>query len=147
MLRSSCHLEQSGPVSVLERQMVALWLGSTTPSSWSWASVVHVVCSCCWLGCRSRGDGSRVGCLSLLHAKSLPMESHLESLVRSLLSLFVCRYALMSSSHLLASLPCFRYPFCLVDIAGLQMEVSFVQRPVWYLAIIIACFQFVSCSV
>ena len=40
----SCHLEQSGPVSVLERKMVALWLGSTTPPSWSWASFSRARC-------------------------------------------------------------------------------------------------------
>ena len=40
----------------------------------------------------------------------------------------------------LSSLPCFRYSFCLVDIAGFQSEISFVQRPSLCLTII-ACFQ------
>ena len=96
------------------------------PSSWSWASVVYVVCSCV--------VGWGVGCLS-----------QVVSLGRSLLSLLVlvgCRYALMSSSHLLAGLPCFRYPFCLVDIAGFQLEISCVQFPSWCLASILACFQY-----
>ena len=36
----------------------------------------------------------------------------------------------MSSSHLLAGLPCFRYNFCLVDIAGVHLEMSLVQPAV-----------------
>ena len=31
--------------------------------------------------------------------------------------------------------------FCLVDIAGLQLETSLVQRSSWCLAIILGCFQ------
>ena len=95
-----------------------------------------------------------VGCLTLLFKKPLPMESHFEPscamasqvvpLVRSLLSrliLFGCCYALILSSHVLAGIPCFGCPFCLLDIAGFQLEISFVQRPSWCLAIILACFQ------
>ena len=64
------------------------------------------------------------------------------SLVRSLLSqrtLVSCKYELMSSSHLLAGLPCFRCPFRYV--AQFQLAMSFAQRHAWCLAVIRACFQ------
>ena len=41
----------------------------------------------------------------------------------------------------MASLPCFRYPFCMVDTVGLQLETSLVQRPSWGVAPILACLQ------
>ena len=50
----------------------------------------------------------------------------------------------VSSSHLLAALPCFRYPFCLVDTAGFNLEMRFVMRP--SLAIILARFQYILLS-
>ena len=34
-------------------------------SSWSWIVLVSVVCSCCWMGGRSRGDGDRGSCCLL----------------------------------------------------------------------------------
>ena len=82
------------------------------PSSWSWAFVVCVVCSCVvGLAMSWRmGVVGRVGCLSLLFTKSLSIESHFEpsgavvsqvvSLVTSLFSLLIlfgCRYVLMSA--------------------------------------------------
>ena len=110
------------------------------PSSWSWASVVCVVCSFLvgWVVVvvvvRVTG---RVGCWSLLFVKSLSTEPHFKpacpvvsqvvSLVRSLSSLWVVvgrRYALRSSSHLLAGFPCYRYPLRSGDIAGFQLEIS-----------------------
>ena len=94
----------------------------------------------------------RVGRSSLLLTESLSMKSLFEppcaivsqvvSIVRSFLSLLIlvdCKYALMTSSHFLAGLPCFLYLFCLVDIAGFQLEMSIVQRSSWCLAIIFAC--------
>ena len=48
---------------------------------------------------------------------------------------------LKSSSHFLAGLPYFRYPFCFVDIAGIQYETGLVQRSSWRVAIIFACLQ------
>ena len=116
---------------------------------------------CCWFGCRCRGDAKSWVVLveSAAHTKSLSIEFHFEpscavvsqvaSFVRSLLSLNTlvgCIYDLMSSSHLLAGLPCFPYPFCLVHIAAFQLNMSFVQRPSWCLAIILACFQFLLLS-
>ena len=81
------------------------------------------------------------------HVKpSTAVVSLVVSFVSSLLSLLALvgsRYALKSSSHLLISLPCSRYPVCVVDVAGFQLEMSFVQRPSWCLAIIRACFQYV----
>ena len=97
-------------------------------SFWLCALVVYVVCSCLvgwavivvviWVV-------GRAGCLSLVLMKLLSTASHFElssavvgqvmSLVRSLLSLLVlsgCKWMLKSSSHLLAALPCFQYPFC-----------------------------------
>ena len=38
---------------------------------------------------------------------------------------------LRSSSHLLASLACSGCPFCLVDVAGFQLETSLAQRSSW----------------
>ena len=81
-----------------------------------------------------------IGCLSLLLTKTgfhgVPLEPscavarQVASFVRSLLSLRLLaggKYALMSSSHLVAGLVllCMRYPFCLVDIAGFQLEMKF----------------------
>ena len=70
--------------------------------------------------------------------KSLSIGTHFEpfcavvsrvmSHLSSLWDLSGCRYASRSSSHLLAGIPCFRYPSCLVDVAGLQLETSLVQR-------------------
>ena len=117
------------------------------PSFWSWASVVYVVCSCCWWS-------GRVKCWLLEPAAckiafhGVPFRSVVSQVVsfaRSLLSLLVlvgCRCALMSSSHLLACLPCFRYPFCLVDIAEFHLEISLVQ-PSWCLAIFLARLQYI----
>ena len=79
--------------------------------------------------------------------KSLSMKSHFEpscavvsqvvSFVTSLSSLrdlVDCGCKLMSSSHFLAGLPCFRYPFCLVEIAWLTVGDQFcpsVLRGAW----------------
>ena len=38
---------------------------------------------------------------------------------------------LRSSSHLSVGLPCFQYPFCLVDIDGFQLESSLNQQRVY----------------
>ena len=99
---------------------------------------------CCWFGCRCRGDAKSWVVLveSAAHTKSLSIEFHFEpscavvsqvaSFVRSLLSLNTlvgCIYDLMSSSHLLAGLPCFPYPFCLVHIAAFQLNMSFCPAP------------------
>ena len=126
-------------------------------SFWSRASVVYVVCSCVvgWVVVVVVVEvAGRAGCSSLLFMKSLSVASHFElssavvsqvmSLVRSLLVLLVlsgCKEVLRSSSHLLAGLSCLRYHFCLVDIAGFQMETSLVQRSSRCLAIILACLK------
>ena len=63
------------------------------------------------------------------------------SFVRSFLSLraLVCSWSkLMSSSTLMAGLPSFRHPFCMVDFAGFHLEMSFAHRPSWCSAIILA---------
>ena len=49
----------------------------------------------------------------------------------------------MSSSHLLAGLPCFRYSLCLVGVVGFQLVTSFVQRPSLCLGIILVGFQYI----
>ena len=100
----------------------------------------------------------RIGCLSLLLTNTVfhgvPLEpscavaSQIASFVRSLLSLKTlvgCKYALMSSSHLVAGLHCFRYPFCLVDIAGFQLEMNVAWRSSWRLATILACCPYNLC--
>ena len=116
--------------------------------------VVHVGCVC--VGCSSVAAlatvvvlmrvVSSLGCLSLRLTKSLTMEvSQVMWFVKSLFCLLVlvgCKNVLMSSSHLFAGLPCFRYPFCLVEIAGFHLETRFVQRPPWCLPIILACFWY-----
>ena len=101
---------------------------------------------CCWLGCRTRGDGGSWVVLfasDCCFSKLLSMEPHFEpscavvsqvvSFVRSLFSLLCCRCVLMSSSHLLADLPCFRYPFCLWvpdgDKLGQAVFVVFGNNP------------------
>ena len=84
------HATWSGPVSVLEGETwftqnecaaentgclfgVFVCCVPAPPSSWSWASVVYVVCLCVvgWVV-------GRVGCLSLLVTKSLSIEFHFE---------------------------------------------------------------------
>ena len=101
------------------------------------------------------GVASRFDCLSLF-PKSISLESYFEpscavvsqvvSLVSSLMSLLIlvgCTCELMSSAHLLGSLPCFGYRFGLVNIAGFQLEISFAQHtsPSRCLTIIVACLQ------
>ena len=52
----------------------------------------------------------------------------------------------MPASYLFAGRFCFRYPFCLIDIAGLHFEMSFVQGSAWCLAIILArCLYILLC--
>ena len=124
----SIHCERR--TSLLRRRLFTP-SSSGSPSSWSWTLVVYVVCSCvvCWVvEVVVMGVVGRVLCSSLLLIKpACAVVSQVESLVRSLLSLLVvvgCWYALRSSSHLLAGLPCFRYRFCLADVAGFSFSGS-----------------------
>ena len=134
---------------------VSLSSSSAPPSLWLWTLVMSVVCSSV-VGCRCRGDGGRwsYGCLSLQLTKSISMESHFNlspavvrqdvSFVKSLLSLLIlvgCKCTLMSSSHLLTGLPCFGYSLCLLESAGFQLAISFVQRLSWHWAMTPACFE------
>ena len=102
---------------------------SVSSSFWSSAFVAPVVWSCVvgWVVVVVKlGVVVRAGCWRLLFVKSLSIASHFElssavvskvmSLVRSLSSLLDLSGCTQSSSHLLAGLPCFRCPFCLVGV-------------------------------
>ena len=128
--------------------MSCLSTSSVSPSSWSWALVVRVVCSCV-VGsvvvvvvmegrgscCLLQSAAYKVAFSGVLFEAILclgaPGRVAREVVVVSVGS--GCRYALMSSSHHLAGLPCFRCHLVLVDLAGPQL--------VWCLAVILACLQ------
>ena len=101
------------------------------PSSWSWVSVVCVVCPAD-VDCRCRDD--RVGllvvgvCCSQSRSPWSPISSHL--VLRDPRCLCGLRLIVGMSWRypILAGLHCFRYPFCLVDVARVHLEMSFVQK-------------------
>ena len=89
-------------------------------------------------GCVVIGVVGLVDYQSQMPTKSLSMEYHFKPSCA-----VVRRYRSMSCSHLFASLPCLRYPFCMVHVAGLNFEKSFVQRSSWCLAIVVDGFMYI----
>ena len=107
---------------------------SSSPSSswsWSWALVVCVVCLAAVglaVAVVTIGDEGFVGRLSLMLRKSLSRASHFKP------SRAGVRYKLMSSSHLLAGLPCFRLQFSVgvISLGSIwRCVLSSGRRSVW----------------